>query len=290
MRLITQIFFIGLVMSICFSGIAQHNVHWCGTLCNASTNAVKANKIASPWPSDCNHINKISKKLQVNIHIAQDLEGNTGISQSDINGGLLRLNQEFAPAGIQFEICKQHIMEDDRFDTLFIYPYYSEEKQMSAIYYEPNTINLYLVTTIVQDFGEVAGYAIMPGGKDVVVINKEEFNFNSNVPVHVMGHFFGLYHTFETAFGIELADRSNCDAAGDLVCDTNADPDSTGQASSGDQCNYSGTTQQDPAGNWYVPPTDNYMSFYPDECVCRFSPQQYNRMIEQYLTFRYYLW
>ncbi|MBL0071623.1 MAG: hypothetical protein IPP34_07360 [Bacteroidetes bacterium] len=35
-----------------------------------------------------------------------------------------------------------------------------------------------------------------------------------------MGHFFGLYHTFETQFGSELANGSNCATTGDLVCDT----------------------------------------------------------------------
>jgi hypothetical protein len=42
-----------------------------------------------------------------------------------------------------------------------------------------------------------------------------------------MGHNLGLLHTFEEP-PKEYVDESNCNTAGDLVCDTSADPNVAG--------------------------------------------------------------
>ena len=70
----------------------------------------------------------------------------------------------------------------------------------------------------------------------------------------------GLYHTHQTSrFGYELVSGSNCDTAGDLICDTPADP---GLSSSNvdTTCKYKGTSR-DPDGNTYNPDTRNVMSY-----------------------------
>jgi phage-related protein len=105
-----------------------------------------------------------------------------------------------------------------------------------------------------------------------------------------MGHFFGLYHTFDQDFGVELVDGSNCETTGDLVCDTEADPTDEGDHLPYPDCNYTGPYMTDANGDYYVPPTNNIMSYYSFDCICRFTPQQYNRMLEQYQQFRSYLW
>jgi hypothetical protein len=104
-----------------------------------------------------------------------------------------------------------------------------------------------------------------------------------------MGHFFGLLHTFESDTGQELVDGSNCATAGDLVCDTEANPTDDGEDFELDSdCNYIGQPAIDANGDFYVPPSKNFMSYSP--CKCEFTTQQYNRMVEQYLQFRNYLW
>ena len=238
----------------------------------------------------CTTINKIDKTFQISLWIAVNSQGATNISDEDINGALTRLNNDFAPSGMKFQYCKIENMENDRWDSLTVFPTYNEELQMRALHYEPNTINIYLVDTIGKPEITPGGYAYFPGGPDVIVCVKSSYNEDSPVLSHEMGHFFGLYHTFETEFGIELVDGSNCETTGDFVCDTRADPDPEGNADEDDQCNYIGPLQQDANGDWYLPPTDNIMSYYPSECVCRFTPQQFNRMIDQYLNFRNYLW
>jgi hypothetical protein len=243
-----------------------------------------------PGHGDCTTINKVDKTFQISLWICLDSLGSQGIAQGDIDGTLERLNRDFLPAGMQFQICQTQLMENFKWDSLTVFETYNEELQMRALHYEPNTINVYLVSLIGRDDINPSGYAYFPGGPDVIVCRKDAFNEDATTMPHEMGHFFGLYHTFETEFGVELIDESNCETTGDLVCDTRPDPDEDGNADPDDQCNYTGTITQDPNGDWYLPPTDNLMSYYPVECRCRFTPQQYNRMIEQYLTLRNYLW
>lgn len=75
---------------------------------------------------------------------------------------------------------------------------------------------------------------------------------------HELGHCLNLLHTHSTSNGIEYINGSNCSTAGDLVCDTPADPElnSTNVDSS---CNYFG-------GGGYNPLTNNIMSYSPFGC------------------------
>ncbi len=248
--------------------------------------------MATPDQSSCTYINRVNRTLQISLHICLNSDGQPNVDQADIDDALERLNLDFKPCGLQFKYCLIQNMLDDRFDSLTVTDAYDEEAQMRSIYYEPNTINVYLVDTIgIDELDDPAGYAHFPGSPwDIIVMEKESMSFDSHVFTHEMGHYFGLYHTFETDNGTELVNGSNCETAGDYVCDTFADPDPDGNSNPDDHCNYTGPLQTDSNGDWYVPPTDNYMSYYDSDCVCRFTPQQYNRMVQQYLTNRSYLW
>lgn len=88
---------------------------------------------------------------------------------------------------------------------------------------------------------------------------------------------FGLYHTHDKrGQGTEYVDGSNCANAGDLVCDTPADP----QLSSGnvnEQCQYIGT-DKDPKGDTYNPDPKNIMSYSRKACRTVFTPGQWERV------------
>jgi hypothetical protein len=261
--------------------ISQQKAGFCGT---KTVPIEKIRAMGIPGYFGCDVINRVERTLQISVHISVDTSGQTNISQGTLDGALDQLNLDFAPCGLQFQYCFQEIMPNDRFDSLDVFSYHNEEAQMTSIHFEPNTINLYLVDTIgLEGMPDVAGYA---GG--IVVIEKSSYSFGSKVQAHEFGHFFGLPHTFETAYGMELADGSNCDTSGDLICDTEADPDPEGTASPLDCFNYAGSVVQDANGDWYLPPTDNIMSYYP--CGCRFTVQQYNRMTWVYLNALNFLW
>jgi hypothetical protein len=92
-------------------------------------------------------------------------------------------------------------------------------------------INIWVVKSIIsgQHGHSISAYSSMPsvaGGElDGIVIDAEAFGVSpelSKILVHCMGHYFGLYHTFEGA-----CKNDNCISDGDRVCDT--PPDATKQ-------------------------------------------------------------
>jgi hypothetical protein len=240
-----------------------------------------------PGYFECTYINSTERTLSITLHVAQDSLGNTGIPDTFMDVPIEVLNSVFEPIGLSFEICETRIMENYQFN---IFERGEELSQTLGMYFRPNTINLYLVKTIESGPDNfIDGFAQLPGGIGYVFMSKDSQNFTKAL-IHEMGHYFGLYHTFEEDFGIELVDGSNCQTTGDLVCDTEADANSDADNLPFPNCNYTGTPVTDANGDFYVPPTNNYMSYYTPDCLCRFTPQQYNRMLEQYQLYRTNLW
>ncbi len=221
------------------------------------------------------------KTLSITAHIISDSLGDYGLTEAQVLGSVATLNSWFAPICLSFEVCQ--------FDYIPNYKYNRFEKPMDeaeviALYSVPNTINIFYAQTVSRTPPTlVGGYAYFPGGPDFIAIAKTSLGSIT----HEMGHFFGLYHTFDTQFGLELADGSNCATAGDLICDTPADPG--GGNSPAPDCQLSPYTQ-DANGQWYVPNIGNIMSYYTDDCTCGFTTEQYNRMASNYLNSRFYLW
>ncbi|MEM9050496.1 MAG: M43 family zinc metalloprotease [Bacteroidota bacterium] len=245
----------------------------------------------------CDVINSTNRTLSITVFIAQDESGATGYNENNLVAPIDYLIELLAPIGISFEICEIREMENFQFNALTAA---DELDDMTAMYYQPNTINLYLLQSInFPGEGNINGFAFPPDGNlgvagienddlDVIGITKASMNGESKILAHELGHYFGLYNTFEDQFGEEFVDGSNCETTGDLVCDTEADPSANGTQAA--DCNYLGPINQDTNGDFYVPPTNNLMSNYSLNCRCRFTPQQYNRMLEQYQFFRSNLW
>ena len=79
---------------------------------------------------------------------------------------------------------------------------------------------------------------------------------------HEVGHYLGLYHTFDGGCG----SAGSCNTTGDLICDTNGQNDPTwGCPSSPRSCSL-------PA------PFDNYMDYSDDRCMNKFTMEQARRM------------
>ena len=264
------------------SGILNAQTTKCGTVV---TPQQVAKVLAAPdtgqfqpqfAPNKC-----FGKTLSITAHIISDSLGDNGVTEAQIIATVQTLNFYFAPICLSFEVCQFNYIPNYKYDR-FVKA--EDEAEVIALYSVPKTINIFYAMTVSKDPPVlVGGYAYLPGGEDFIVLSKSSLGSI----YHEMGHFFGLLHTFETQYGIELINGSNCATAGDFICDTPADPGG-GNTPSPD-CQSSPYTQ-DATGQWYVPNIGNIMSYYTDDCTCGFTTEQLNRMAANYQSDRFYLW
>ncbi|MEC8559958.1 MAG: M43 family zinc metalloprotease, partial [Planctomycetota bacterium] len=116
----------------------------------------------------------------------------------------------------------------------------------------------------------LVGYATMPWYTyHKVVVDWRAYGRDGPVPpldqgrilTHEIGHYLGLFHTFEGGCG-----NSDCYGSGDFICDTNP------QQYPDQECSL-GTSS---CGS--VDPIQNYMGYSPDLCKNNFTPEQILRM------------
>lgn len=230
------------------------------------------------------------KTISITAWIVKDSLRNPNLTPAQINAAIVVVNKDFAPMNLVFKVCAFKYIENFQFDSLdSSKPPKDKEPQLYAQFHDSSTINMYFVTVIKRQGTQAlpAGYAISPGGKDLIVITKKAVPDTKTIS-HEIGHYFGLLHTFETKLGTEIVNRnpSNCGSKGDLFCDTEADPDPSGTAVN---CEFT-TGTKDANGEYFTPPLGNIMSYYPASCKCGFSPEQFAFMVDIYLTQRKYLY
>lgn len=144
-------------------------------------------------------------------------------------------------------------------------------------------LNIYIVKSI---NGNVGGYSSFPGGpaeEDGVVVRHNLFgNIGTassslgRTTTHELGHWFGLYHTFNNGCGTDTC------LDGDYVCDTPP------QELPSYNCNTLNTCSNDlPDVN---DQKENYMSYTPDACKNIFTNGQKLRIQATLDTFRTEIW
>lgn len=162
-------------------------------------------------------------------------------------------------------------------------------------------VNIWLVREITsQSMGpSVAGYAHMPNAhgtpEDGIVNEARWFGNNTNdskIHIHEMGHYLGLYHTFEGG-----CTNNNCLTDGDRVCDTPPDGSSAPTPCS----SFSNTCSTDDddlsANNPFRPvnlgglgdqddPMEDYMDYGDKACQKSFTDGQGERMRDALQTIR----
>jgi hypothetical protein len=227
---------------------------------------------------------ELNRTFHLAVFITEDNEGEINIDPAEITAAISELNAAFERIKVTFALHSLSYIDNYHFDEI-----HQEDNETDLITQNTvgNVINLYLVLHLYNEAGqEVCGYTYYPADSDdVILLNKS--CLNGPFLIEQIGHFFNLYHTHETIFGIELVARTNCQTLGDRCCDTPADPDLTLKVSP--DCQYTGKVK-DSAGDYFITTTANYMSSSPLDCRCYFSDKQYRRMINCMLQVKDYLW
>lgn len=294
----SRLFFLFLSLLIAGTISAQR----CGTPWEPMIERVEANKkIMTERPRGA------VKYIPVTFHMVADANGNGRVEIENVLKQVANINEQYADQEVIF-----YIDRFNSFDNNAVYntPSTSAARIQMRAREDNNSINVFICNTA-DNGGGGAGVtlAYYDPQDDWIVSRKGEINGASSTLSHEVGHFFSLPHPFsgfecnpylEADYGnpvtlthtipceggggsnlIELHDRSNCNTAGDRICDTPED------------YNLGLLFQNDCAPNTYVkdrnnetitPMTNNFMSYYTDCADYEFTPTQKNLMNTDYNT------
>lgn len=249
--------------------------NWCGTKASKEdiefvksimNNSLKSAQIVSGYTY-----------FRVQHHIVRDGSGNNGLSPSVIPGIMSNLNSVFSAIGVQFYSCNPAEIIDS--DVYYQIDNENEELSLRNAHNDPDAINIYYFYNLMNVWGSSYwAYTYLGGSTNFIGIRNELTN--GSAATHEMGHFYGLLHTFQGYSSppnstMELVTRGagkNCDTAGDLLCDTPADPFIESNIVN-TSCTYIGNAR-DFNNELYTPDVSNLMAYSRDECRNHFSTGQ----------------
>lgn len=215
--------------------------------------------------------------INVYIHVVRK---GTGVSNGDItttmiNDQMTVLNNAYGGWGWHFNLVSTDRTTNS---TWYANCYGSSESAMKNALRQGTADDLNLYTC--SPSGGILGYATFPSSYssqpklDGVVILYSSLPGGSASPynlgdtaTHEVGHWMGLYHTFQ----------GGCNGSGDYVSDTPAEKSAAFGCPSGR--NTCSTTGNDP--------TTNFMDYTDDSCMFQFTSGQDTRMDSQFTTYRY---
>ncbi len=235
--------------------------------------------------------------LPVVVHLVHN-NGPENISNAQVFNAIQHLNEAFANSGfydpadgintnIQFclaerdtaNVATNGITRNVSPYTVMGGPsYYSDDQNVKNINrWTPSCyVNIWVVNSIP---GSVAGYAYLPaahgGTLDGIIVEAGYFGSsytNDVVITHEMGHYLGLYHTFEGGCG-----NTDCSVDGDRICDTPPD-NSTAYISCGSSMNSCSTDALSGFAVDQPDLTQDYMDYGNFNCMKVFTPLQSARM------------
>ncbi|WP_198174727.1 GEVED domain-containing protein [Spirosoma arboris] len=226
--------------------------------------------------------------VPIRPHIIRKADGTGGYSMTSLNNVMALTNNYYLQNGngIQFYFAGT---TPDYIDNDALYTQYRQTIDDATVAPRDvtNALNQYYVHAF--DNTSLGGYAQFPAdnvGSTRTIILDENYDddMGNRLVPHELGHTFNLLHTFESFYGYELVTRgpgANCTTAGDLVCDTPADP--YGRYSGADYTCISECPSTymcsffDDLRNLYTPSPTNIMSYYYP-CVHDFTAGQYDRI------------
>jgi len=217
--------------------------------------------------------------VPVAFHVITEKDGTGDVSDELIAKQIDVLNNAYSageggfPTVFRFELTTTTRTAND--DWYGVTPDSSEEKNLKSALHEGgmDTLNLYSAGI----GGGLLGWATFPsdkqGDQDGVIMLNASMPGNGPSPynegdtaTHEVGHWLGLYHTFQ----------GGCGGRGDEVGDTPAEAEPQFECTSRDSC----------PGKWGEDPFHNYMDYGTDACMTEFTAGQSLRMLKHWLAYR----
>lgn len=259
-------------------------------------------------PPDPPELDTNRKLIPVKAHIIRDASGFTSLAVSDIEDALETVNQIYSPINMVFFLCGDVNFIDNDDWYAWVEAGSTEETTITNNNNVQNVLNIYFTSGLIDADGNwLRGFSNMMlpplfTQKDWIFMANPYVGNGSTLP-HEIGHYFNLFHTHDTVFGLENVERVsvqpcyNCLSTGDLLCDTPADPEldcgTTASANvsvtSPGICSFSGPPLTDGCGEFYTPPIENIMSYGCSECRYELTFMQLYKVQETYFNIRNYL-
>ncbi len=214
-----------------------------------------------------------SANVQTWVHVITN--GTAGaVPSSQINSQITVLNNAYAASGISFTLAGTDVTNNASWYTVGYGT--TAEKQMKYALHRgtKDDLNIYIANI----GGGLLGWATFPNGSDplmdgVVILNSSlpggsaaPYNLGDTA-THEVGHWVGLYHTFQ----------GGCGGSGDQVSDTAA------EKSPAYGCPTNRDTCRRDAG---LDPVHNFMDYSDDACMFEFTAGQRTRMQNQWVLYR----
>lgn len=222
--------------------------------------------------------------ITVNFHVIRSSTGAGDVSDARLNSQITTLNNAFSGRGFTFVRGTTDRTNNSTWYAMS--PGTTAEQQAKYHFTGMAANNPHYVLNFytANPSGGTLGWATFPWSlsgnprMDGVVILHSAINGGSatnynlgDTGVHEVGHWLGLYHTFQSGCG-----TGNNTTSGDRVADTAAEASPASGCPTGrDTCSYAG-----------VDPITNFMDYSFDSCMYLFTSGQANRMVSMAATYR----
>ncbi len=235
--------------------------------------------------------------VPVKFHLVARNDGSGRVPENNVLDQLCALNADFLDMNVQFFIKEGF----SYLDNTAVYENHAQtENSIMAIRRDRDALNIWIVDDATPggsspEDGIVYGYYSI--ARDWLVVRADQVNASTKVLTHEVGHFFSLLHTHNGWDGepwseeihgnpapalspegipTELMDGTNCEDAGDFICDTPPDYNGLGWPN----CDYT-KGAQDPKGVLIDPDEANFMSYFLfcDQRLLNFSSEQKELML-----------
>jgi hypothetical protein len=212
--------------------------------------------------------------IPVYFHVIRSSAGGGGVTATQINNQITVLNNAYAASGFSFFLAATDYTNND---TYYTCGGGTCETNMKNALHKGTASALNFYTNNMG--GGLLGWATFPwsyasaASKDGVVVLQSSLpggsatNYNlGDTGTHEVGHWMGLYHTFQ----------GGCVSPGDSVSDTPDEGSSAAGCPSGrDTCSTAG-----------LDPITNFMDYTYDSCMNTFSAGQNSRMNSMWNSYR----